>query len=130
MIEINETVNGRNLSIKLKNGIYVFPATGGTGKSFVADMLKALDLQNVSVIEYNSNRDLLNSAIFDACSKKYDLVYMDRTDMYMDSNIFSKLLDISDSSTVVLDMKKRPDYTYDVLNVATIHYGKRGVFLF
>jgi hypothetical protein len=55
---------------------------------------------------------------------------MDRTDMYMDSNIFSKLLDISDSSTVVLDMKKRPDYTYDVLNVATIHYGKRGVFLF
>jgi broad-specificity NMP kinase len=130
MINIKEKLYGRQFSIKLDNGIYVFTTLGGTGKTYVADILEDLKLKNVLVIKYTNNNDILNSELESACSGKYDLVYMDRTDMYMNEHIFNMLISISETSTIVMDLKERPDYAYEKLDIASIYYGKEGVRIF
>jgi hypothetical protein len=130
MINISMEAYGRPFSIKLKSGIYVFPTIGGTGKSYAADLLKAMQLENVLVVEYSKNKRIMENMLAEACSGKYDLVYMDRTDRYMNEDLFDDLLTISGNTTIVLDMKKRPDYTYGKMRISSIYFGKEGVDVF
>jgi hypothetical protein len=136
MVNIEKTLYGNPFSIKKGNGIFAFRPNGGTGKTYVFSILKQLDKsrlkEKVTAVTYSSDYELLKSNLNVALDdeNKYDLIYLDRADLYMTEEIYKKLLKLSKHATVIMNMNYLPDYADDTTGVASIYYGNKGVHVF
>jgi hypothetical protein len=111
----------------MENGVYSYTSTGGTGKTYVANILKKIGDSRVCVVEYNSDENVLEDELERMKRECYDLIYFDRADLIITKEIFEDLVEIGKRATVILDCKEIPDYMDDYIKVASIYYGKKGV---
>jgi ABC-type oligopeptide transport system ATPase subunit len=131
MVDIDQECDGRRLRIKKRNGIYGLLPEGGCGKTFLYSVLIKLDMPNTVAITYSNNEIRMNSELSLVLERSiaYDLIYLDRADMYMTEELYKELVDISNNTTVVMDLKKRPEYTNNSLLVASVIYSAEGLIL-
>lgn len=131
MVNISEMILGKPFSIKLDNGLYIFTSEGGTGESYVADILNELMLNNVRVIRYDTNKSIIPKSLQDACGdESIDLVYLDRAGMYIDESLLSLMLNVADHKTFIMDLKARPNYIKGKYHIASLYFGEKGIEVF
>jgi hypothetical protein len=114
----------------MTNGIYSYTDIGGTGKTYVADILNNLNLKNVFVLAYDTNKNIMGAKIHEACSGNYELIYVDRSDMFLTEELFNDFVKMKDTATIILDLKGKPEYVKGKCKVASICFNKRGVAVF
>lgn len=120
----------KSLIIDLDNGIYSLGFSGSTGKSYVAQLLGKVSEEedNVSalVITYNQNLDI-NGLIKIISQKHFDIIILDRFDLYADSNLCVELYKHKDTSVILLDLKNLNNVTEFVPSVCNIELSKDSI---
>lgn len=101
---LDKQMSSRLLHISISDpGVYTLDSNSATGKSYIAGLLSTLD--NVCVVTYNKVSTVLSAALQEAMSGKYELVFLDRCDLYMTKELFTQLLALAKTTIVILDLK-------------------------
>lgn len=98
---LDKQMSSRLLHINISDpGLYTLDSNSATGKSYIAGLLSTLD--NVCVVTYDKVSTLLSVALQEAMSGRYELVFLDRCDLYMTEELFKQLSTLAKTAAVVL----------------------------
>jgi len=97
----------RSVSFNIKKGCYYFEQESAIGKTYLGEILKKLNAAgelSACVITYD--KELTSMDIINSMSKKdYDIIFLDRLDMYISKEISDYLFQNGDKTTYFLDLK-------------------------
>lgn len=100
-------LNPRSVNIALKNGVYNFDNNSGLGKTYLFSLLQDVNkyqLANCCTITYDetqTEQDVINKLN----EKKYDIIFLDRFDLYVSYDICNALGKVEDNSIIFIDLK-------------------------
>ena len=109
--------NGLHVSVNLEKGVYVFFPYSGTGKSYLASIFTELSASSKRVSSYTYTdyvRNLSIESVLD--NSKYDIVVIDRYDMYYGIGLKS-ILQFGERGTVLVDCKQTPTFAHEMCAV-------------
>ena len=115
------TFNGMRVSVEIGKGVYVFFPESGTGKSYLASILNVLCAGGDRVASYTYAdfvRGFPVEAVLD--NAKYDIVVLDRYDMYYGAGIES-IVRFGKNGTVLVACKQNPPFQCEMCS--TVYYG-------
>lgn len=94
------------IDIDLSNGVYALDDDGATGKSYLYKLLLAYSRinQKVLALSYNANWNV-NNYVKVLNQNKYQLVILDRYDMYCSVEISKVLYAMEEDVVVLVDVK-------------------------
>lgn len=104
------TFSGMRISVDIGKGVYVFFPESGTGKSYLAYLFNALCTGGERVASYTYSdyyRGLPAETVLD--NSKYDIVLLDRYDMYYGVAVES-IIKFGREGTVLVDCKQKPPF--------------------
>lgn len=94
------------VNIDLSNGVYALDDDGATGKSYLYKLLLAYSRINQKVLALSYNADWgVNDYVKVLDRNKYQLVIMDRYDMYCSVEISRVLYSMEEEVIVLVDVK-------------------------
>ena len=100
-------LDSMTVSIRLKPGIYRFGGESAEGKTFLLTMLKAISemdsSRSICALTYDKN--LAGIVEKKIVSKDWDIIMLDRLDLYFDNEICQALLEKQDKSIILIDIK-------------------------
>lgn len=107
---------GVDINIELDKGIYLFSSYSATGKSYLLFLLKAIK-SNQRLLTYDSD-DYDNGIDLGKLleSTDYDLVIIDRYDLYLDKFI-KEIKEAGKHSIVLIDSKQGLLIDYDTCDI-------------
>ena len=114
------TFNGMHVSVEIGQGVYVFFPESGTGKSYLAWIFNILCAGGDRVASFTYAdfvRGFPVETVLD--NAKYDIVVLDRYDMYYGAGIES-IVRFGKEGTVLVDCKQKPPFPCKVCS--TVYY--------
>lgn len=99
--------NDAELNIQLNPGLYRFSGESASGKTMLLTMLRAYSQfdKSVSICAITYDENLYGLVPTKLKSQDWDIIMLDRLDMYFDSEICKALLELCGKSVVLLDIK-------------------------
>lgn len=124
-MNIKEHISPVDVSIEIgKPGVYVFLSSSGLGKTFLANLLKTLEDPGIYIVTYDNRESIQRAMLEDIKRNKYELVFLDRYDMYASSEYNDVINDISRDTIVLVDAKNVDRLHVDKLN--TVYFRRTG----
>ena len=97
--------NGVKITFHLEKGVYVFPPISATGKTYLAKLVRYSCTAGARVFSYSYTDYYIGLPIAKAFdSEKYDVVILDRYDMYVGEGL-AEMKDFSRNGLVLVDCK-------------------------
>ena len=127
---LRQVMSDRILNVNLPaDGFYLFNRESSAGKTYIAELLKSVEDQKVLVLTYNRDRDFMNLAISKLDDTDLELVIVDRADLYMTSELLSKLYKVSSRCPVVVDLKSTSRFDLRSVRAATVLFDEKEICL-
>ena len=106
---INIDLNDISLKLNLENGIYSFVPINGNGKTYLYHLLNsaAQFCDNLEILTVTYSKFILSDLVSIIKSKKWDIILLDRFDLYYSKDINYCLDEIRNSSVILIDMKNQ-----------------------
>lgn len=105
MFKLNKKIGSTNFSIFFEDKVNVIRGNSGTGKTFMFSTIASYCMLNsikYAYIDYNFVASNDTDLIYQHCYDK-DIIILDNADLYLDSELFSKLLSLN--ATIILSKK-------------------------
>ena len=87
-------------------GIYAFIPDSGSGKTYLYRCVKDLERQGKPVLAVTFGDELKSSL------SNLELIVLDRADMYLNDEIIDSLVEISERSIILLDLKVKENLNF------------------
>ncbi len=103
---LNQDMLGMHLDINLPdNGLLIFANESGTGKTYLLELLKSLESENIAVITYDRDVNIQSAIINQIKKDSVKLVLLDRLDMYLDNSLVAMINKYSIDKVFLADLK-------------------------
>lgn len=108
-------------------GMYTFWSVSASGKSYVAKLLKtanSLNVSNILCLTYDVCYDAESYVSKIKKKSHHEIIYLDRFDLYATREIMDALVEVSNTTIVLMDLKSIrliDEYSYDC-SLARLHF--------
>ena len=112
-------------------GLFILPDDSSTGKTYLTKLLSHLDSNDVLVVTYDKDKDIMNLKLNKALnSDTVKLICMDRADLYITNDLLNQIQNKAKNCTILIDLKNYESYKVYIKGVACILLTEERLSLF
>lgn len=123
---LHYNIGGKDINIRLYNGIWVPYSESAMGKTYLMSLLRAYAVRNkdeIMSITLDSYKDDL-WFVSEINRVKYELIFLDRADLYLTQECANCLIGLN--SVVIIDIKNSSNIHGIGINFCEIYFDEKG----